>query len=225
MEVELNTLKALCKNRAGQQIVNLISGHPEVLNQHDETGSTGFLIIAYSFLPEAFARAKELKKDLTFHEAVVAGNSQKVQQEIAADKHLANAFSPDGFSPLSLAAFFGQTEIARYLLAQGADPNLAAKNASGVNALHSAVAREDYDLCVLFIEAGADVNAVQMQNVSALHSATHRGNLPLVKLLIENGAVIDHAMDNGDTAVSIAQREGQTDVERYLKEMLASRGV
>lgn len=101
-----------------------------------------------------------------------------------------NTHSDDGFSLLSLAAFFDQTEIAKSLIEFGADPNLSAKNPSRVNALHSAVAKENYELCMLLIEKGANVNAVQMQNVTALHSAVHRGNLDLVKLLVENEASI-----------------------------------
>ncbi|MFC3972618.1 ankyrin repeat domain-containing protein [Maribacter confluentis] len=51
-----------------------------------------------------------------------------------------------------------------------------AKNPSKVNALHSAIAKENHELCKLLIEYGVDVNTVQMQNVTALHSAVHRGN-------------------------------------------------
>lgn len=57
-----------------------------------------------------------------------------------------------------------------------------------------------------------------MQNVTALHSAAHRGNLKLVKLLVENGAEIDLKMDNGNTAYSIAERDGQNEVKLYLED-------
>jgi len=55
-----------------------------------------------------------------------------------------------------------------------------------------------------------------MQNVTALHSAVHRGNLALTKLLIENGASTELKMDNGDTALSIAEREGHKKIAEYL---------
>jgi ankyrin repeat protein len=44
------------------------------------------------------------------------------------DKSYANQYSNDGFTPLSLSAFFNQTEIEKLLLENGADPNLHATN-------------------------------------------------------------------------------------------------
>ena len=58
-----------------------------------------------------------------------------------------------------------------------------------------------------------------MQNVTPLHSAVHRDNLPLAKLLVENGANILSAMDNGDTALSIATRDGHTEIKEYLQSL------
>lgn len=130
--------------------------------------------------------------------------------------NLSNTHSDDGFTPLSLAGFFNQTKIAQLLLEKGADPNIPATNASKVNSLHSAIAKENYKLCKILIKKGVDVNAVQMQKVTALHSAVHRGNLDLTKLLIENGATINLKMDNGDTALIIAEREGHKSIEKYL---------
>ena len=86
-----------------------------------------------------------------------------------------------------------------------------------MNALHSAVAKENYELCKLLIEYGVNVNAAQMQNVTALHSAAHRGNLKLVRLLVENRAEINLKMDNGDTAISIAENDGHKEVKVYLE--------
>ena len=139
-----------------------------------------------------------------------------MNDSLSHDKSYANQYSNDGFTPLSLAAFFNQTEIAKLLLENGAEPNLHATNPSKVNALHSAVAKENYELCKILIDYGANVNATQMQSVTALHAATHRGNLKLIKLLVENGAEINVKMDNGDTAIDIAGKVGHKDVKTYL---------
>jgi len=109
--------------------------------------------------------------------------------------------------------------FAKSLFELGADPNIAATNASQVNALHSAVAKENYELCTLFIKNGVNVNATQTQNVTALHSAVHRGNLKLVKLLIEYGANMSQKMDNGETALDIAKKEGHEQIELYLNKL------
>lgn len=212
----LNSLKHFLNERKEEELSDLITKHPEVLNQKDESGASGLLIIAYSGNHRALDLAKENKRSFTFHEAIVCGKVDDVKTYLNQDKTLSNSFSDDGFTPLSLAAFFNQQIIAQLLLDKGADPGLKSKNPMNVNALHSAVAKENKDLCRLFIEAGVDVNEPQMQNVTPLHSAAHRGNLNLVQLLVENGANIHIKMDNGDTAISIAKREGHIEIENYL---------
>ncbi|MDR7130112.1 ankyrin repeat protein [Algoriphagus sp. 4150] len=213
----IDSLKAYIKNKEDDKIITLIIEHPKVLDKRDDNGSSGLLIIAYSGLEAAFNKAKELKQIFTFHEAVVCGKIDFVKDSVTRDKNYVNQYSNDGFTPLSLAAFFDQTEIAKLLLENEADPNLHATNPSKVNPLHSAVAKENYELCKLLIEYGVNVNATQTQNVTALHSAAHRGNLKLVQLLIENGAEIDLKMDNGDTAISIAEKDGHKEVSVYLE--------
>lgn len=213
----IDSLKAHIKNKEADSIIAMITKYPEVLNEKDENGSSGLLIIAYSGIEDAFNMAKEIKKSFTFHEAIVCGKIDLVNDSISHDKSIVNQYSVDGFTPLSLAAFFDQTEIALLLLKNGADPNLHATNPSRVNALHSAVAKENYVLCKELIDHGVNVNATQTQNVTALHSAAHRGNIELVQLLVENEAEVNFKMDNGDTAISIAERDGHTKVQEYLR--------
>ncbi|RIV68752.1 ankyrin repeat domain-containing protein [Flagellimonas aequoris] len=211
-------LKEFIKNKETDKILNLIKETPEVLGQQDESGTSGLLMIAYSGMPDVFETAKTLKKTFAFHEAIVCGKVERVKELLHNTPSFINQYSNDGFTPVSLAAFFDQIEIAKWLLEQGADPNLHATNPSKVNALHAAVAKENVELCQLLIAKGADINAPQMQNVTALHSAAHRGNLELVKLLVQQGADIDLKMDNGDTALSIVKRDGHKEVAAYLEE-------
>lgn len=216
----IDSLKTHIKNNEVDKLISLILTHPEILEEKDENGSSGLLLIAYSGMETAFNKARELKKSFTFHEAIVCGKIDNVQDSLASNKSYANQYSNDGFTPLSLAAFFNQTEIAKLLLENGADPNLHATGPSKVNALHAAVAKENYELCKYFIEYGVKVNAPQMQNVTALHAAAHKGNLKLVKLLVANGAEINLKMDNEDTAISLAEKDGHKEVKSYLVGML-----
>jgi len=213
----IETLKIHIQNKESEKAILFIKENPEVLNLKDDNGSSGLMIIAYSGLEKVFEQAIELKKTFSFYEAIVCGKMKDVNSYVQNSKtDLVNIHSKDGFTPLSLAAFFNQTEIAKLLVKKGADPNLSATNPSKVNALHSAIAKENYELCEILIEKGANVNAVQVQNVTALHSAVHRGNLELTKLLIENGASIELEMDNGDTAFKIAEREEHKSIMEYL---------
>lgn len=213
----IELLKTHIKNKEADKVISLIKEIPNLLNLKDDNGSSGLMIIAYSGLEKAFEQAIEFKKSFSFHEAIVCGKTDIVKDYLdKPDFDMINTHSNDGFTPLSLAAFFNQTEIVKSLIELGADPNLSATNPSKVNALHSAIAKENYELCKLLIENGANVDAVQMQNVTALHSAVHRGNLDLVKLLIENNASITLEMNNGDTALIIAMSEGHKNIAEYL---------
>jgi ankyrin repeat protein len=218
----LDAAKTLIQNRDDDKLVKLISADPVVLDQVDQNGTSGLLLIAYAGLPKAFEKARLLKTAYTFHEAIVYGRNQEVANALK-DPSCANTYSNDGFTPLSLAAFFNQTEIAKLLLTNGADPNLQATNSSKVNALHSAVARQNIELCKLFIQQGGNVNACQTQNVTPLHSAAHLGNLELVKLLVDNGADIGSKTDGGKTAMDFAVEDKHDDVRLYLQEMLSNK--
>ncbi|WP_430909087.1 ankyrin repeat domain-containing protein [Maribacter sp. 2-571] len=214
----IETLLDHIKNREEQQAIALVKNNPTLLDATDTNGSSGLMLLAYAGFTEAFDQAIELKKTFEFHEAIVCGKQQLVREQLMQpSKGLVNTYSPDGFTPLSLAAFFNRTEIAKLLLDHGADPNLAATNPSKVNALHSAVAKENYELVKLLIEKGAALDAVQTQKVTALHSAVHRGNLQLTQLLVENGATVSVQMENGDTPIAIAQREGNKEIATFLK--------
>lgn len=214
----IETLKLHLQQKDESILIEWLGEHPEVLKEEDENGSSGFMLIAYGGLLQVLETAIKIKADFSFHEAIIAGRQDLVECLLEGDSSLVNAYSTDGFAPLSLAAFFDRMEIAEILLRFNANPNLHAINPSKVNALHSAVARRNGALCEILLAHGADVNAVQMQQVTALHSAVHRGDLSLVELLVAAGANLTAKMENGDTPLSIAKREGHQQVAKYLEE-------
>jgi FOG: Ankyrin repeat len=183
----------------------------------DINGASGLQLIAYSGIEEIFIISNQSQEEFYFPRGNNCGKLDLVKILLEKQNNLLNLHSNDGFTPLSLAAYFNQSEIFIFLLENGASPNLQATNASRVNALHSVIAKDNLELCKLLFQHGADPNIPQIQNVTALHSATHRGNIDLVKLLVSNGANINSKMDNGDTAYSIAVKEKRADIIKYLE--------
>ena len=89
------------------------------------------------------ARVEELLEagpTLNIFEAAATGQTAHVKELLAANPALLNAYAPDGFHPLGLAAFFGNKATVEALLQAGADVNQQSRESMKVSALHSAAA-------------------------------------------------------------------------------------
>jgi ankyrin repeat protein len=153
---------------------------------------------------------------LTIHEAAAMGVVPRLAELLGEDPDVVNAWAPDGFQPLQLAAFFGRREAAELLLSRGGDITSAAKNSFRVTALHAALAGPAPDIGRAVIAAGADVNAVQQDGVTPLHEAAANGQLELVQLLLERGADASARDGKGRTANDFAREAGHTAIVELL---------
>ena len=96
------------------------------------------------------------------------------------------ALDAPGWTPLTYAATTGQTEVARYLLDQGANVNALSPN--GTTALMMAV-RGGYDPTVeLLLARGADVNQHNENGATALSWAVRGGYDAIARALRAHGA-------------------------------------
>ena len=138
--------------------------------------------------------------DLTIFEAAAVGDLKRVHELLLLEGGFVDLWSPDGFTALHLAAFFGHEDVAAELLRRGADPNAVARNPMRVQPLHSAAAGDHTSICRLLLDRGADPNARQEGGFRPLHAAAQSGNDELYDLLVERGADQEGATDDGRTA-------------------------
>jgi ankyrin repeat protein len=144
--------------------------------------------------------------ELDLYEAAALGESDRVRDLLDAEPGAVSALSPDGFSPLHLAAFFGWEEVVALLLERGAPLDAHSQSSfARVTPLGSAAAAGETSIARRLLDAGADVNARSLDGeFTPLHAAAQGGNAPLVALLLERGADRSASTDEGKTSQDLA---------------------
>jgi ankyrin repeat protein len=128
--------------------------------------------------------------ELDVFEASAFGWLDRLRELLVEDLDRAREYSPDGFTALHLAAFFGQPEAARTLLDAGADPHAVARNSMRVQPLHSAVAARNLEAAHLLLDAGADPNVSQQDEFTPLDGAIQNEDVAMEQLLRDHGATV-----------------------------------
>ncbi len=154
---------------------------------------------------------------LTIHEAAAMGAVARIGQLLDLDPSAANAWAPDGFQPLGLAAFFGRRGAVELLLARGGEVNTHARHPFHVAALHAALAGPQPGIARLLVDAGADVNARQQAGIAPLHETAQNGDLELTQLLLDHGADPSAVDDKGKTPAATAREHGHEAVAALLE--------
>jgi ankyrin repeat protein len=106
-----------------------------------------------------------------------------------ADVKDVNARQPDGSTPLQWAAFNGDVDEAKRLIAAGADVN--ATNNYGVNAMLLAADIASTGLIQLLLKHGVDPNTANADGETPLHLVARAGNIEAAKALLKAGARVD----------------------------------
>lgn len=148
-------------------------------------------------------------RPLGLHEAASYGDALRVAELLVADKSQIAALSPDGWTPLHLAAFFGQRDTALVLVALGAPLDALSENPMQNTPMHAAIAGAlGESLAPLLIGFGADVHHVGGSGVTALHLAASRGFEGLCKLLLARRVDRQLVTEDNKTAAQIARDRG-----------------
>ncbi len=156
--------------------------------------------------------------ELDVFEAAAVGDVARLRRLLAATPADVGAFTPDGWTLLHLAAFFGRAEVVDALLAAGADVWAVSRNHEGNMPLHAALAGRGVGrISTTLLARGADVRAPDTGGRTALHHAAFRDDVGLVNAILARGA--DPAAKNrdGKTALAIAEERGNAAVARRLR--------
>lgn len=205
-----------------EKVMELIHTDSDLVNASNSKGETAVLMAAYY-------RSNEIKElllsngaELNIYEAAAVGNTARVKELLERSPELPATWSADGFTPLGLAAHFGNEETLKLLLAHGAEVNARSKDGNLNNmAIHAAIAGNFEHIVKMLIEHGADVNArcegVWREGFNALHVAAFFGRESIIKLFLQHSADKTAKTVSGETPYDLAIMRGHQESAALLK--------
>ena len=198
------------------EVRRLVGRDASLLQARDASGASAILVAAYNMKPEVVNALLELGAPVDIFEASVLGKVDRIQEILKGNPARVSEHAPDGFTPVALAAFFGQAGAVKALIAAGADVNAAAKNALKVQGLHAAVAGRNLEIVQAVLDAGADPNAQQQAGFRPIHEAGTNANRALAELLLKHGADPTLTSDDGKSAIDLARAKGHAEFADWL---------
>jgi ankyrin repeat protein len=168
-------------------VEEIVEERPDLARARTEEGLPWTLAAVYRGHPGVADLLLRHGAELDPFSAAALGRTD--QLEVLLDRGEAGLqdLSPDGWTPLHLAAFFGHRETAAMLIERGADTAARSKNEIANTPLHAATAGGRAAVAELLVERGADVNAVA-NGLTPLDIAAGREDQEMVTYLIAHGA-------------------------------------
>ncbi len=195
----------------------LIAADPDVVRARDTTGVSILQVALSHGRREALDVLLECAPELDVFEAAALGRTDRLDVLLESDASLRDAWSPDGFTPLMLAAFFGRPASVDCLLTHGAATDVAARNPLGVHPINAAAAGGNLEALNLLLAHGADVDARMTAGHAPLHAAAANGRDEMVEALLAHGAAPAPRNDEGRTPAHLASDRGHVAIAARLE--------
>ncbi|CAM9727020.1 unnamed protein product [Ectocarpus sp. 12 AP-2014] len=154
------------------------------------------------------------------HSAANDGSFERVFGIVSSGSIQINQGSPEGWTPLMLAADGGYSRIVSFLLSRGAIARIMGDE--GVTALHISAKNGHVVVTLMLIRAGVDVglSCFSSGGYTPLHLAAQNGRCAVTEVLVYAGADVDRRLEDGGTAMYLAAERGQL---KALKILLANK--
>jgi ankyrin repeat protein len=195
----------LLKNKLTDQLVDILKKDPSLLSFRDSRGATILMLAFYFRNSDLSNYILSVRKPIDIFEASIAGDIESTRKFLSQNRADLNKHSADGFTALGFACFFDRPIVARYLLTEGADPNIPSSNSFKVAPLHSSVAAKSLEITRMLLDNGARPNVMQQNDVTPLHEAAHNNSPTIAQALLNAGADKTLKTTDGKTAMDYAK--------------------
>ncbi|XP_015258828.1 PREDICTED: ankyrin-3-like isoform X19 [Cyprinodon variegatus] len=215
-ENHLDVVRYLLENGGNQSIatedgftplaIALQQGHNQVVSILLENDTKGKVR-----LPALHIAAR---KDDTKSAALLLQNDHNadVQSKMMVNRTTENGKS--GFTPLHIAAHYGNVNVATLLLNRGAAVDFTARN--GITPLHVASKRGNTNMVRLLLDRGSQIDAKTRDGLTPLHCAARSGHETAVELLLERGAPLLARTKNGLSPLHMAAQGDHVECVKHL---------
>lgn len=143
------------------------------------------------------------------------GTVEEMKTLFEKDVNCVNQVNDFGFSPLILASYRGNFEVAKYLITIVNDINYQSPEGT---ALMAAVMRNNSELILLLIEKKANLDLTSQNGVTALMLATQFKSIEIIKILLQNKANKLLKDNEGKTAFEYAVNTNNETIIKLLKQ-------
>lgn len=142
------------------------------------------------------------------------GTLEQAKQLVKLDPAAFNVINEEGFSPLLLACYRGNVEVAKFLIELGC--NINQKSNMGTP-LMAAVVKGNNQLIQYLVLKNADLDISDSNGTTALIYAVQFNNIQAIKILLKHNADKTHKDKQGKTAFEYAVFAGNEDIINVLK--------
>jgi uncharacterized protein len=145
-----------CRRNDFERVVSLVTADPTHLTRSTPDGATPLLTALYHGSRDVADWLKDREWPRTVWEAAALDDADRLAELLVIEPGLVDTYSPDGWTALHLAAFFGADRTADLLLSRGANHRLISRNTVANTPLHAAAAAGRLPLIEALLAAGAD---------------------------------------------------------------------
>lgn len=186
-----------------EELKRMLAADPRLAGERAENGVPAVLFALYVQRRDMAALLVDAGAAVDAFIAAALGRTDRLRELLDTGPSLVRQRTPDGWTALHLAAFFGQFETARLLLDRGADPLARSENAMANLPLHAAAAARQSAIVEMLLDAGTPPDARQHGGYTALHSAAQNKDRATLDILLARGASMDVASDDGKTPAAL----------------------